>query len=82
MQTSFLILLILAYIYLAIYINNKDKYYCKDWDKSLNNTYINNNKSIYSCSVNIPKEKCLIFILFNFSFYSFKYLIDYGFFDK
>ena len=57
---SFLILLILAYIYLAIYINNKDKYYCKDWDKSLNNTYINNNKSIYSCSVNIPKEKCLI----------------------
>ena len=57
---SFLILLILTYIYLTIYINNKDKYYCKDWDKSLNNTYINNNKSIYSCSVNIPKEKCLI----------------------
>ena len=57
---SFLIIISIIYIFLTIYVNNKDKYYCKDWDKSLNNSYISNNRTIYTCSINIPKEKCLI----------------------
>ena len=47
-------------LFILIYFNNKHKYYCKDWSKGLNETYIDNNKTIYSCSINIPKKKCLI----------------------
>ena len=47
-------------LFILIYFNNKHKYYCKDWSKGLNETYIDNNKTIYSCSINIPQEKCLI----------------------
>ena len=47
-------------LFFFFYIKNKDKYYCNNWDKGINNTYINNNKSIYPCSINIPKKKCLI----------------------
>ena len=54
------IILVFIMIFTYIYIKIKDKYYCKNWDKGLNNTHINNNVSIYSCSINIPKEKCLI----------------------
>jgi hypothetical protein len=53
-----------------IIIQNKEDYYCKDWDKGLNNSYINNDPSIYPCKINIPKDKCLISILgplFDFS---------------
>ena len=55
---------------ITIVIKNKDDFYCKDWDKSLNNTYINNDPSLYLCKINIPKNKCLISIigpLFDFS---------------
>ena len=48
--------------FISIFFKYKDLYYCKNWDKSLNNTFINNDKSIYACSVNIPKSKCLITI--------------------
>lgn len=51
-------------------INNKEYYYCKDWDKSLNNSYINNDPSLYPCKIQIPKNKCLISIIgpfFDFS---------------
>ena len=51
------------FLNILIYINIKNKYYCKDWAKGLNGTYINNDKIIYSCSINIPKERCLINIL-------------------
>ena len=54
-----LVVLIFLLFYL-IYYQFKDKYYCKDWDKGLNNTYINNNITKYPCSINIPKRKCLI----------------------
>ena len=47
-------------LFILFYFKNKDKYYCKDWAKGLNNTYIDNNKTLYSCSINIPNEKCLI----------------------
>ena len=47
-------------IFILIYFNNKNKYYCKDWSKGLNDTHIINNETIYSCSINIPHEKCLI----------------------
>jgi len=47
-------------IFILIYFDNRHKYFCKDWAKGLNETYIDNNKTIYSCSINIPQEKCLI----------------------
>ena len=53
-----------------IIIKNKEDYYCKDWDKGLNNSYINNDPSLYPCKIKIPKNKCLISIigpLFDFS---------------
>ena len=52
--------IILSLLYILIYINNKHKYYCKDWSKGLNDSYIDNNETIYSCSISIPQEKCLI----------------------
>jgi hypothetical protein len=65
-------LIALAFIIISIIIiiKNKDEYYCKDWDKGLNNTFINNDPSLYPCKINIPKEKCFINILgplFDFS---------------
>ena len=53
-------IIILSLLYILIYINNRHKYYCKDWSKGLNDSYIDNNETIYSCSINIPSEKCLI----------------------
>ena len=55
--TTFFILSII------IFVKYKDEYYCKDWDKGLNDTYINNDLSIYPCKIAIPKEKCLIGII-------------------
>ena len=66
----FLISLFFLIESIIIVIKNKDDFYCKDWDKSLNNTYINNDPSLYRCKINIPKNKCLISIigpLFDFS---------------
>jgi hypothetical protein len=48
---------------LIFFIKHIENYYCKDWSKGLNGTYINNDESKYSCSINIPKEKCLIDII-------------------
>ena len=48
--------------FISFYFKYKDLYYCKNWDKSLNNTLINNDKTLYACSINIPKRKCLISI--------------------
>ena len=55
-----IIIILIIILLFFIYIKKKDKYYCKNWGKGLNNTYIINNDSLYSCSINIPKEKCLI----------------------
>ena len=55
------IIIILLNILLFSSIGNK--YFCKDWAKGLNDTYILNDENIYSCSINIPHEKCLIDIL-------------------
>jgi len=55
---------------IKIIIKSKEDYFCKDWNKGLNNSYINNDPSIYPCKINIPKDKCLINILgplFDFS---------------
>jgi hypothetical protein len=56
---------------LIIILNNiKNDYYCKDWNKSLNNSYINNDPSLYPCKINIPSNKCLVNIFgpfFDFS---------------
>ena len=49
-------------IFSFVYYKYKDKYFCKNWDKGLNNTYINNDPLIYPCSINIPK-KCLMNII-------------------
>ena len=59
--TQFFIIIFL--LFNLIYSNTKEKYYCHDWAKSLNDTYINNNETIYSCSIIIPNNYCLIDIL-------------------
>ena len=55
----FLIIISIAYLYVDV----KDKYFCKNWGKGINGTFINNDESLYSCSIKIPKKKCLIDIL-------------------
>ena len=52
----------ISFTLICIY-KNKDSFFCKDWDKGLNNTYIDNNSSIYPCKMLIPKSKCLINIV-------------------
>ena len=54
------LLIIFSLLSIFIFFNSKHKYYCKDWAKGLNGSYIINDKNIYSCSINIPHEKCLI----------------------
>ena len=56
------IIIIFILIYFFFYINYKNQYHCKNWSKGLNNTYINNDPSIYPCSIKVPK-KCLINII-------------------
>ena len=57
-----MIIVSILMIFSLIYYKYKDKYFCKNWNKGLNNTYIDNNPSIYPCSINIPK-KCLMNII-------------------
>ena len=61
------VILVLVTVFLIFYFLfdflYKDKYYCKNWDIGLNNTHILNDKSIYPCSIEIPKKKCLISII-------------------
>ena len=52
-----------ASLYIFLYNKYKDKYFCKNWDRGLNGTFISNNKSLYSCSVDIPTSKCFIDII-------------------
>ena len=56
---NFIILLLI----ISIYFNFRNYYLCKDWAKGLNETFINNDNNIYSCSIIIPQQKCLIDIL-------------------
>ena len=46
----FLIIILIVYLY---YINSL--LICKDWQKGLNNTYIENNYNKYGCQIRIPK---------------------------
>ena len=55
-------LLVLFILIGAFIIKNKDNYYCVDWDKGLNNTYIDNNVTKYACYIEKPTKKCLITI--------------------
>ena len=59
----FLIFSLITILSFAFFIQHIEKFYCKNWDRGLNGTYINNNKSLYSCSIIIPKNKCLIDIM-------------------
>ena len=59
----FFIIINLSLLYCFIHINNKEKYFCKNWDRGLNESIISNNKTLYPCTVAIPKRKCLIDIL-------------------
>ena len=54
------LLIIMKLLSVLIYINSIHKYFCKDWAKGLNDTFIQNDENIYSCAINIPHEKCLI----------------------
>ena len=63
-RIAFFTSLIIFFIFTVIFISkNKDNFFCKDWDKGLNNTYIDNDKSKYPCIMKIPKTKCLINIV-------------------
>ena len=68
-----IIFIIFGLVIIITYINNIDKYLCNNWNKSLNNTIIDNNNDIYSCSIEIPKKKCLIDIVSSYLDFS-KYL--------
>ena len=54
---------IIFLLIISIYFSTRNQYLCKNWAKGLNETYIINDKNIYSCSISIPYEKCLIDIL-------------------
>lgn len=58
-----LIISFLLLICILISYKYKDEYYCKNWDKGLNNSYINNDRSIYPCSIQIPTKRCFIGII-------------------
>ena len=63
-RIPFFFSVIIFSIITSIFIfKNKDNFFCKDWDKGLNNTYIENNSSKYPCKMKIPKSKCLINIV-------------------
>lgn len=65
-----ILILIIFQTIIYIYIKFKNNYYCLNWEKGLNGTAINNDISIYPCSIKIPKKRCLIEILgplFDFS---------------
>jgi hypothetical protein len=63
-RIPFFFSVIIFSIFTSIFIfKNKDNFFCKDWDKGLNNTYIENNSSKYPCKMKIPKSKCLINIV-------------------
>ena len=57
------IFIFVFFIFLIFKINLKDKYFCKNWSMGLNNTYINNNSTIYPCEITIPTSKCFVDIL-------------------
>ena len=56
-------IIIFLLLYIILYIKNKDKYFCKNWDRGLNNSFISNNKTLYPCYISIPKNKCFIDII-------------------
>ena len=58
-----IIIIIFCIIFIFIYIKNIDKYSCYSWNKTLNETYIYNNETLFSCTINIPKKNCLIDII-------------------
>lgn len=68
----FFIIFLIILILIFIFIKYKDQYFCLNWNKGLNNTFINNDKTIYPCSIKIPKKNCFISIIgpmFDFSKY-------------
>ena len=59
-------IIIITLLFFFFFFNSfglKEKYHCKNWDRGLNNTYIDNNSTIYSCKIDIPTYKCFIDIL-------------------
>ena len=65
------IILIIIVSSIIIYTTSiEDKIKCKDWEYGLNNTKIDNDKSIYPCSIIIPNHNCYLNFLgpfFDFS---------------
>ena len=49
------IIISLSLFYLTYFIiKHKDEYYCKEWSKGLNGTYIDNDPNVYPCQINFP----------------------------
>ena len=59
----FLFFLLIISTFILFFVRHIESFYCKNWDRGLNGTYIDNNKTLYSCSINIPNKKCLIDII-------------------
>ena len=60
-KIPFIISIIIFTVFSSIIvIKNKDNFFCKDWDKGLNNTYIDNNISKYPCKMKIQKVNVLL----------------------
>ena len=47
--------LTIIFLFFLIYNFKFPDFLCDDWDKGLNNTYIDNNEEIYGCKIRIPK---------------------------
>lgn len=56
-------ILFISFLIIDIYFKFKNKYYCNNWPKGLNGTYIDNDNSKYPYMIIIPKKRCLIDIL-------------------
>ena len=65
-----LALTIIITFFIIYTIKIKDKVKCKNWEFGFNNTKINNDKSLYPCSIIIPNHSCYLNFLgpfFDFS---------------
>lgn len=60
---SFRFSFIIILLFFLFFIKHIENYYCKNWDRGLNGTHIDNDEDLYSCSIKIPTKKCLIDII-------------------
>ena len=57
---AFLFLSIFLFFIIIFKIYQKNHFFCNNWEKGLNNTYIDNYSKDYPCKINIPKNNTCI----------------------